>query len=711
MAASSFAGRAPPALSPPPQLPRRIDPKEAPVAQQFTPAGADNVLPFLPRPQRAQSVEQATTATTMPTTTTVLETRPAETRLVEDLVASSSPAVPPVQMPLRLPVQAKLAISKRLFAACVAVANRAGAHMVRYRMELAPAAVVGAVSGLGWWQYLAGVGGWGAAAYASLAVLSGAGAFLGIERKNDLLIRAGCSGALTFADVATAVGAGPGGISLTATAVTTGAAYAVYVPWLIKYRKDHKQLPSKATATANATASIDVQVQMDKGQTALKAAASSTGSDLSTENGRLVPSSTSIGLEEEEATVQQPDLRTSAGPFHNDVIPYADDDSDDVAKPIRIGWDEYGRPVYLTLMYRHTLVAGASDWGKSGIINLIIKKLFRKQHVELFGIDMKPGAVELGPWEPKMQKLARTPEEARDLLQFIRAECDRRGARLEELSKQSLAAGGPAVRKWIPGVHGPAWFVITDELAELIRQDEVLRKQEAELRKFDPDMGPAEQDVATTYESLLAIARNNGIMFVSATQQPSAKVFGGNTDARGNYGNRISTRVGEAGHSAFIFGQGCKGNGFAPERLQRPGEFYLGCPEMPLTNPPRCRSEYVSDEDIAADVAHLHANAPVREPVGRFAPQSRTAARTEQLSIAYPDGQALGRDDFPGLYKVFLQLCEDQGYATKADLVENGPFSSPDTARRALEVWGQHGILAEKVGPVRRFSLPPTHEA
>ncbi|MFG3051885.1 FtsK/SpoIIIE domain-containing protein [Kitasatospora sp. NPDC048239] len=656
------------------------------MAQYLPPADGAQILPFLPRPQRQ---DNATITPTMPMTTTIAEPRPAETGNDESTGASSSPATAVVEGSVYVVQKTRPALPRRFLAACVAVANQASALVIRYRVELAPAMTVGAVTGLGWWQYLAGVGGWGTAAYAGLAVLGAAVTAAGVEKKDEMLTRAGAGLTLTFADVATAVGTGPGGVSLTAAAVTTGAAYAVYVPWLIQHRKDHKALPGKASATAKANASVDVQLHQG-GQAALKASASSSTEEQSTPRG-------------------------PGGPFHDRVIPYADDDSDDITKPIRLGWTEYGQPVLLTVMYRHTLVAGASDWGKSGIINLIIKKLLKKKHVELFGIDMKPGAVELGPWEPKMRRLARTAEEARELLQYIRAECDRRGAYLEELSKREMAAGREPVRKWIPGVHGPAWIVVTDELAELIRQDEELRKQEAELRKLDPEMGPPEQDIATTYESALAIARSMGIMFLSATQQPSAKVFGGSSDARGNYANRISTRVGEAGHSVFIFGQGCKSNGFTPEKLTRPGEFYIGCPEMPLTDPPKCRAEYVTDLDIAADVAHLHAAAPAQtRPVGGGVQASlfkpAPARPVGPPPPVYPDGTMVGRDEWIDLYRVFLQLCEEEGYATKERLVEEGPFGSRDTVRRALDLWKTHGVQSRKAGKAEQFYLPGAEE-
>ncbi|MEV8324529.1 FtsK/SpoIIIE domain-containing protein [Kitasatospora sp. NPDC056731] len=669
---------------------------------QYTPAGADNVLPFLPRPQRT------TTVTTMPTTTTVLEPRPAETPETGALSAPSSPASEVVDGRVGLPIRAKAAVSRRFFAACIAVANRASALVVRYRIELAPTLAVGGVTALGWWQNLAGAGGLATAAYGGLAVLSAVIAGAGVERKNEMLIRGGTGMALAFADVAAAVGAGPGGTSFTAAAIATGAAYAVYVPWLIEHRKNRKEVPAKAPAAVNsaASASVDVQLQMDRGKTQWKAEAvaeAQPGVDADADNDM-------VDADDDTAGDDAPEPLHPRGPFFDSVIPYADDDSDDVNDPIRIGWDEYGRPVHLTMMYRHTLVAGASDWGKSGIINLIIKKLLKKKHVEIYGIDLKPGAPELGPWEPLLTKLARTPEEARDLLKEFIAEGHRRGAELEELSLQSLSKGGPAVRKWVCGKHGTVKFLVTDELAELIRQDEELRKEEAEIRKIAPDGLPPEPPVAKLYESGLAILRFLGMHFVSATQQPSSSVFGGRTDARGNYVNRLSTRVADPDHAQFVFGKRYQALGLDPARLRRPGEVFLACPEAQQAGvTPRIRVEYVSDEDIAVDVAHLHARRPAREPLGRFAPQGQPVSMSKapaRPSLTYPDGDPVHHDEFPGLYKVFVQLCEDRGHATKQDLVDHGQFSSRDTPRRALEIWAQHGVLSEKVGKVEQFSLP-----
>jgi hypothetical protein len=618
-------------------------------------------------------VRRENTVTMLPTTATT--TNPAEPRPAETSPTRAPEAV----------VVTKPATRSRLLTGSIAVARRAFSLTIRYRVELAPAGAVSSLTALGWAQNLAGAGTGTVLAYSAAAAITAAAAGLGLHLKHDKLIAAGSGLTVALANVATATGAGISGTSLTADAIATGLAYTAYVPWLVKHRKEAKALQGKAHATANANASVDIR--MGKDQAAINATATS-------------------GTEQSQ--------HIQAGPFWDKVIPYTPETSRDIADPIAIGYDEHGNRVELPLLYRHTLIAGASDWGKSGLLNLIIKKLLKKNDVELYGIDLKPGTPELGPWRPLFKKIAATPEEARDLLKFIDAEGQRRGAYLEQLSLAELAAGREPVRKWIPGKHGTAIYVITDELGELIRQDEQLRKEEAEYRKVDKENAlPPEPAVTTLFESGLAKLRFLAVQFIAATQQPSARVFGGNTDMRGNYTNRISTRAGEAGHAEFVFGKGCRGNGFVPEKLTRPGEFFLQSPEMPQIDPPRCRAEWVSDTDIAADVAHLHSG-QAAQPIGRFAPQGRLTLLKQPEppkpagppAPVYPDGSTVGRAEWPDLYRVFCQLCEEQGHATKDDLVERGPFESRDTVRRALEVWQRHGVQVRKSSRTEQFHLP-----
>ncbi|CAM5623048.1 FtsK domain-containing protein OS=Streptomyces aurantiogriseus OX=66870 GN=GCM10010251_92610 PE=4 SV=1 [Streptomyces aurantiogriseus] len=345
-------------------------------------------------------------------------------------------------------------------------------------------------------------------------------------------------------------------------------------------------------------------------------------------------------------------------------------------EPVLLGRDEDGNEFLLRLLYRHTLVAGASDWGKSGIVNLILKRLNRCEDVDLYGIDMKPGAPELGPWRGRMKALATNAGEARALLEWIRGECDRRGAILAELSRQAMAEGRGPVRKWIPGVHGSAIFLVTDELAELVRQD---------------------PELAEMYESLLAIMRFLAMQCVSATQQPSRKVFGGSTDARGNYANRISTRAGEAGHGPLIFGQGCQTNGWRPELLDLPGKFLAQTPEH--DTPRVYRAEYVSDLDIAEEVGFYYSDVRDTEPQ----PAITDEPWVEQFApLRFPDGSQVGRGQWPDLYRQFADMADG---ATKKELAQACNISR-DTAMRAIEEWTRHGVRERRDGRSTRYYLP-----
>lgn len=648
---------------------------------------------LLPQPRRAPSTAM-TNLTTMPTTNET--TTPPVVEAAGHVTRPVAPAAPakPSSSPdfdsIYLPVaEKKTPAQHRLRAGCALVARRVYSLVLHYRLELVPAAATGTVSTIGWAQHLAGAGAGAATGYAAATAVAAGVSWIGLKAEKERLHTISAGVGIALADAAVAVGGGIGGASLMATVVATGVGYAGWVPWLKEHRKHEREVEAgKQAKVVKGTVVPNVPVD-----------GAAPAPELAPANDTFV------------APV------AASSPFHDEVIPFSlDGETDDINDPIRIGWDENGQPVLLTMLYRHTLVAGASDWGKSGIINLIIKRLLRKKHVELYGIDLKPGAPELGPWEPLFKKLARTPEEVRELLNHLDAESKRRGATNEGRSQESYASGRGPVRKWIPGDpnapkdspdhgHGTAIYVITDELGELIRQDDALRKIEAEMRKIDPESYPLEQDLATRYESRLALDRFLAIHYVSATQQPSSKVFGGNTDARGNYANRISTRVGEAGHARLIFGEGCRGYGFVPEKLTRPGEFFLGAPEMPLESPPRCRAEYVTDMDIAEDVAHLHAATGAAPR-----PRMQLVKTPPKPSLCYPDGEPVGGDGQPSLYRVFCRLCEEHGSVTKDTLHREGPFDSRDTVRRAVDVWLEHGIIGEKEGAAWRYSLPASEE-
>lgn len=603
--------------------------------------------------------------------------------------------------------------SRRAWNRCLYCATSLGRWMSRRRYELAPAGGTTTLTVLGLAQD--GVG--PAVAYGTLAAGAGAAAVLGLKHKNQLVTHVGAAGFIALADITTAVAAGLSWPTATAWALSTGAAYGVYGPWLATQRNARMKLHVDTVKAKGAvpealgleaadpglTGASPEETALRRGFHALTGAVplavhafhrSPDGSwscILKTPPGRnTAPAALVKRAQQLQANMGVPGRLTLVeGPDANDLVvkvamtdalaetlTVTDTGVTTCREPVLLGRDEDGGEFLLTLLYRHTLVAGASDWGKSGIVNLILKRLNRCTDVDLYGIDMKPGAPELGPWAGRMKALARNAEQARSLLEWIRGECDRRGAILAELSKQAMLEGRGPVRKWVPGEHGTAIFVVTDELAELVRQDD---------------------ELAGLYESLLAIARFLAIQFVSATQQPSRKVFGGSTDARGNYANRISTRAGEAGHGPLIFGQGCQTRGWRPELLDLPGKFLAQTPEH--DTPRVYRAEYVSDTDIAAEVGFYYSDlkdtdeqpAITDEPwVEQFAP------------LRFPDGSPVGRDQWPDLYRLFTASPDG---ATKKELAQTAGISR-DTAMRAIEEWTRHGVRSRRDGRSERYYLP-----
>lgn len=270
------------------------------------------------------------------------------------------------------------------------------------------------------------------------------------------------------------------------------------------------------------------------------------------------------------------------------VVPYQWASATRFTDPVLLGVDRFLNPVWLDMAYNHTLVAGSSKFGKSTLVRSIAVQLADRPDTILYGMDLKPGAPELTPMAPILQDVAETPEQAHALLDWLKAELGERG--------EILASAGD--QEWDPEKHGrPAIWVIEDELAELVRQG---------------DVGQWKKDPASKkQESLLALMRFAGMHFLSATQQPSRKVFGGTTDARGNYANRLSTRMNDADHRRFIFGNT---PGWEPGRLDQPGKFLLQSPVH--QQPAPYKGMWLTGDEFRAEVARIGATT-VRAPVGK----------------------------------------------------------------------------------------------
>jgi DNA segregation ATPase FtsK/SpoIIIE-like protein len=325
------------------------------------------------------------------------------------------------------------------------------------------------------------------------------------------------------------------------------------------------------------TAVLDLPVNLDRNK--LKSAWSKVASGMGVAGEFML---------EDGALTNQLIARFIDGDPLGAVVPYARQTAARFTDPITLGVDRFLNPVQVELAYAHALVAGSSKFGKSTLVRSIVLQLADRPDIVVYGVDLKPGAPEMTPMLPILQDLAQTPEQAHAFLDWLKVELQERGEILAQAGDQ----------EWDPVKHGrPALWAVFDELGELVRQ---------------ADVGEWKKDPASKkLESLLALARFAGIHLIAATQQPSRKVFGGTTDARGNYSVRISTRMADRDHRRFIFGTT---PGWEPGDLDAPGKFLLQSPDH--QQPAPYKGMWLTKDEFTAEVARIGADT-VKAPVGK----------------------------------------------------------------------------------------------
>lgn len=235
-----------------------------------------------------------------------------------------------------------------------------------------------------------------------------------------------------------------------------------------------------------------------------------------------------------------------------------------------LGMFETGEKVLFNLV--NTLIGGMTGSGKSGVVNVLIRALARMPQVAILGIDMKPGAPELGKWRSIMHSLATDPQEVAEMLDALLEGLKYRG---DEMSRQGI-------RVWKPTPQQPFIVLIVDEVQELkaAHQDKKLNRITGMIRAYGGCV-----IVATQYPT-----KNN----VSPTiKENCPQTIGLSTDSA------TADRV--------IFGESATREGWRPSgiRTNRKGSFYIKSPsnERPLL----ARAYWLDDEDIDREVARLEA--------------------------------------------------------------------------------------------------------
>jgi hypothetical protein len=279
-----------------------------------------------------------------------------------------------------------------------------------------------------------------------------------------------------------------------------------------------------------------------------------------------------------DASARLVDIRFMlADPLKDAIIPGESDITPDEEMTLDIGVFETGGKVIIDII--HTLIAGASDAGKSGIVNAIMRGLVRKTKIAILGIDMKPGAPELGKWEHTMVDLAKNEVEAELMLQKIVYAIERRG--------QIMKLRG--IRKWIPTEEEPFIVLIIDEVAQIKK---------------------AGRRLTMLLVKISELSRAYGFAMIMATQHPTDKSIP--TEAAANCLQRIGLECKASTAERLIFGDDATKDGWrlSPRHMKAQGMFRIQSRRYGTPN--LARAYWLNDDDVDHEVERF---APDRVPI------------------------------------------------------------------------------------------------
>lgn len=242
-----------------------------------------------------------------------------------------------------------------------------------------------------------------------------------------------------------------------------------------------------------------------------------------------------------------------------------------------LGLDVAGRPMVADLCAMpHLLVAGATNMGKSVMLNsLITSILYRATPAEVKLVLIDPKRVELSLFDgiPHLAfPVIRDVKQAAGILKAAVQEMDARYDRLANRGTRNIQGYNEQMS---PEDRMHYLVVVVDELADLMMQ-----------------AGP---DVESSICRLAQLARAVGIHLVIATQRPSVDVVTGTIKA--NIASRIAFAVSSQIDSRTILDQ----NG--AERLIGKGDLLFRPIDAP--KPLRAQGAYISEQEIKQVVDHL----------------------------------------------------------------------------------------------------------
>lgn len=215
----------------------------------------------------------------------------------------------------------------------------------------------------------------------------------------------------------------------------------------------------------------------------------------------------------------------------------------------------------------HTVVAGATGGGKSGLMNQIIRRKARDPLWATVGVDLKPGALEFGPWEPVLAYLADKPDKVLPCLQGLLDGLTRRGEIMKERGW----------REWQATPAEPNICLAIDEV-QLLRR---IRGAMAIL------------------EDLAALSRAYGFQLILATQYPKDSNLPSAIMAQVK--QIFCCKLGAPKEDRVVFGENATAEGWTPSAIPdgMPGVYYVR--SAAYTAPQRARGWFMTVDEVVRE--------------------------------------------------------------------------------------------------------------
>jgi len=253
--------------------------------------------------------------------------------------------------------------------------------------------------------------------------------------------------------------------------------------------------------------------------------------------------------------------------FTRPTVPVAPNLS--IFDPVFIGVDEFGKPVYVTMMYRNLLAGGEPGAGKSSLLSNFIAHAALSSDCRLCLIDGKQ--VELGLWE-QVSDVFVGPDQKHAIRTLLRLQkvMDNRYAYLRTLRRRKITRDDTFL----------SIVVVIDEIAY-----------------FSATVGDKkdQEQFSALLRDLVARGRAVGLIVLAATQRPSSDIIP--TSLRDLFAWRFAGRTSTDASSDIVLGHGWVAKGFTANSLDptNQGSGFLiaegGTPKL-------VKAAYLSDADI-----------------------------------------------------------------------------------------------------------------